>query len=77
MKGVVAELRGCLAGGYADAATFTAVLGPSGAGKSTLLDCLALRNRDFRGALLLDGVPFTGPFGSMAGRTRATTCPPQ
>lgn len=62
-------------GGIADIGTFTAILGPSGAGKSLLLDCLALRNRDFRGMVMVDGRPFKGPFGSLAGKLKSMPGP--
>lgn len=48
--------------GKAENGTFNAILGPSGCGKTSLLDCLALRNKDFKGGLALDGKPLTSEF---------------
>jgi ABC-type multidrug transport system ATPase subunit len=46
---------------------FTALIGPSGAGKTTLMDCLALRQRNFDGAVRLDDKPPTGHYFSETG----------
>lgn len=48
--------------GRAESGSFNAIMGPSGCGKTSLLDCLALRARDFKGGLALDGKPLTGEF---------------
>jgi len=53
--------------GRAESGSFSAIMGPSGCGKTSLLDCLALRTRDFKGGLALDGKPLTGEFYTNTG----------
>lgn len=53
--------------GRAESGSFSAIMGPSGCGKTSLLDCLALRTRDFKGGLALDGKPLRGEFYANTG----------
>lgn len=53
--------------GRAESGSFSAIMGPSGCGKTSLLDCLALRTRDFKGGLALDGKRLTGEFYTNTG----------
>ena len=47
---------------YAAPGELLAIMGPSGAGKTSLLNCLAMRNRDFQGALTINGNAWTSDF---------------
>lgn len=53
---------------------FTALMGPSGAGKTTLMDCIALRQRNFEGAIHVDGKSPKSDYFTQTGKCVPVLC---